>query len=69
MICNKVLIFARTLVMRKILEVIEALIKTFDKEKTAYEVIVKNLLRPEILVKKLSEIEEKAQFSREKRVF
>ena len=42
---------------------------TFDKEKRVYEVIVKKLSGSVILVKELSEIEAKAEVSKEKSVF
>ena len=42
---------------------------TFDKEKRVYEVIVKKLSGSVILVNELSEIEAKAEVSKEKSVF
>ena len=53
MICNKVLIFERTLVRRKILMALESCIRTFDKEKRVYDVMVKKLSSTVILVKEL----------------
>jgi hypothetical protein len=43
--------------------------RTFDKEKRVYEVIVKKLSGSVILVNELSEIEAKAEVSKEKSVF
>ena len=43
--------------------------RTFDREKRVYEVIVKKLSGSMILVKELSEIEAKAEVSKEKSVF